>query len=157
MDATFVRLRSAAVVIAASLAVAIPAAADTGPDAPTPPTLSGTSWRFVEILGAAPLANLETALDFAADGAVTGLSGCNSFVGRYTAGGDGLSFSDIGYTKMWCGPDVMTTELAVQKVLRRTSAMAITPVELDLRDPDGVVLARLAPATTTSAPPAASH
>ena len=97
---------------------------------------------------------MATSLSVATNGTVEGFSGCSHFFGHFAGGvGDDLSFSDIGYTKMWCGPEIMATETAVQQVLRNTSHMAITPVELDLRDSDGRVLARLASAMALPSPP----
>lgn len=161
MNITLRLARSAAVALAAALAFAMPAAADsrsTGPivplDEPTAPVLAGTSWRFVEVLGVAPPATVEATLEFSADGAVTGSSGCNRFIGRYFSAGTDLSFSDLGSTKMTCKPEVMTVETDVQTALNRTSQAAATEAGgLDLLGSDGTVLARLNPVTP---PPPAS-
>src|SRR5664279_2864359 len=106
--------RSAAVALAAVLVFAtpIPAAGEPGGDnsrdvvvpldAPATPVVAGTSWRFIEILGVAPPATVGPMLEFSADGAATGSTGCNEFSGRYVSAGANLSFSGMTYTKMMC-------------------------------------------------------
>ncbi len=116
-------------------------------DDPVMPGIAGTSWRFVEIMGATPPATVQPTLELSADGAAKGNSGCNDFSGRYVSAGADLTFSDIAYTKMLCAAEVMTVERAVQSALTRTSRMATAPGELDLVAPDGTVLARLAAVT----------
>src|SRR5271166_2554034 len=140
--------RAAAVVLVAACTFVIPAHADDdGPDVPLdePPALAlaGTSWRFVEIMGEAPPASVEATLELSGDGAATGVSGCNHFFGRYVSAGADLSFPGMASTKMWCEPEVMTVEMAVQTALNRTSHVAAAPGELDLLASDSTVLARL--------------
>ena len=117
------------------------------PDEPVPPAIAGTSWRFVEIMGAAPPKAVQPTLELSADGAATGDTGCNQFSGRYVSDGADLSFSDLAYTKRWCEADVMMVERAVQAALTRASRMATPPGELDLVASDGTVLARLTAVT----------
>lgn len=135
-------LGTAAVAAAVSLFTCVPAAAD-----PVPSVIGGTSWRFVEVMGAAPPDTVRPTLNMSVDGAATGDTGCNQFVGRYVYVAADLSFSDLAYTKMSCGPDVMRVERAVQTALARTNRTATPPGELDLVDSEGTVLARLTPLT----------
>ncbi len=119
----------------------------TLPEEPVTSSLAGTSWRFVEIMGAAPPKAVQPMLQLSVDGAATGDTGCNQFSGRYVSVGTDLSFSDLAYTKMSCGAGVITVERAVQAALTRTSSMATPPGELDLVASDGTVLARLTAVT----------
>ncbi len=137
-------VHSVAVALAIGLTLASPAASDPPPvDQPGPPELADTAWRFVEILGAAPPSAVEPTLALFADGRAAGRAGCNLFSGRYAVDG-GLTFSDLGYTKMACAPEVMATETAVQTALNRTTNGIVTPVgELHLVGSDGFLLARL--------------
>lgn len=135
-------LWTAAIVAVVGLFARVPAAAD-----PVTPEIGGTSWRFVEVMGAVPPDAVRPTLDLSVDGAATGDTGCNQFVGRYVHVAADLSFSDLAYTKMFCGPDVMRVERAVQTALKRTNRTATPPGELDLVDSDGTVLARLTPLT----------
>lgn len=119
----------------------------TLPEEPVTSPIAGSSWRFVEIMGAPPAEAVQPTLQFSVDGAATGDTGCNQFTGRYVSAGADLSFSDLGYTKMMCRPEVMATEWAVQSALMRTSRMVTSPGELDLVASDGTVVARLTAVT----------
>ena len=135
------------VAVAVGLACAAPAASDPPPGT-APLELADTTWRFVEILGAAPPSTAEATLGFFNDGTATGRAGCNFFYGRYDVVDGALSLADLGYTKMACAPELMVTETAVQAALNRTSGGTITAVgELHLLASDGTLLARLVPVT----------
>ncbi|KQH78322.1 hypothetical protein AO501_02935 [Mycobacterium gordonae] len=153
---TMVRALSTAAIVTTLLAfncaVALGMPAQSGsrtilPQDPPPSMIAGTSWRFVEIMGAAPPTAVQPTLAFSADGAATGDTGCNQFSGRYVSSGTDLSFSDLSYTKMMCGPDVMAVEMAVQQTLKRSGRMANPPGGLELFASDGTVLARLTAVT----------
>ena len=167
--------RTAAVTLAIGLAFAAPAA--SGPsaapgvprvpsvpadgwigatpplDQPAPLELADTAWRFVEILGAPTPSTVEATLALFADGTAAGRAGCNYFHGRYVVAEGGLTFTGLGYTKMACAPELMTTEMAVQTVLNRTVGGTTAVDELRLLAAGGTLLARLVPATS---PPAAT-
>lgn len=145
-------VRTAVVALAVGFACAAPAASDPAPGT-APLELADTAWRFVEVLGTAPPGSAEVTLGLFGDGTATGRAGCNFFSGRYDVSHGGLSFADLGYTKMACAPELMNTETAVQAALNRTSGGTITAVgELHLLASDGTLLARLLPVT---APPTA--
>ncbi|MFV8317819.1 META domain-containing protein [Mycobacterium sp. 23] len=153
---TMVRALSTAVIVTAffafscAVAVGMPAQSRstiTLPQDPPPSMIAGTSWRFVEIMGAATPTAVQPTLAFSADGVATGDTGCNQFSGRFVSSGTDLSFSDLSYTKMMCGPDVMAVEMAVQQTLERSSRMASPPGGLELFASDGTLLARLTAAT----------
>ncbi|MFZ0833695.1 MAG: META domain-containing protein, partial [Mycobacterium sp.] len=114
-------MRAAMVALVVGLACAAPAASDPGPGT-APLELADTAWQFVEVLGAAPPSTAEATLGLFADGTATGRSGCNLFYGRYVVVDEGLTFTDLGYTKMACAPELMKTETAVQAALNRTTS-----------------------------------
>jgi putative lipoprotein len=113
------------VVLALALAVAA-AACDAagstpgGPDSPEPTPvaeLSGTSWVVVGV-GGAPLAVAEPPrVEFAADGAIGGSTGCNSMTGSYAVDGASLSFGPLATTRRACGQQLMDLESAVLDAL----------------------------------------
>ena len=69
-----VRALLTAAVIAAAITWAPAASAD-------PPGIAGTSWRFVEVMGATPPATVQPTLQLSADGAAKGNSGCTASPG----------------------------------------------------------------------------
>lgn len=142
----FSRVLSVVVVcLATHLGSAAPASADTL-------ELSDTTWRFVEILGSAPAAGAEPNITFSRGGDATGQAGCNEFSGRYDVANEALVFSELGYTKSACAPELMRTDMAVQTVLNRTRDGIVTPQgELRLVGSDGALVARLVPMSTPAA------
>ncbi|ORB86308.1 hypothetical protein B1987_23895 [Mycobacterium kansasii] len=117
---------------------------DTVPlDEPAVPNVVGTTWRFVEVLGAATPPTIAATLELWSDGEAVGFSGCNHFSGRYTSDGAILTLSDLSYTKMLCATGVMKVEIGVQAALDRTRSVSGRPAELYLLASDGTTLARL--------------
>ena len=130
----------------AASAVSAPPSPGPTPGQPAPANLVDTSWRFLEILGVESLNSVEATLRLNAEGTVTGQTGCNTFIGRYSTTHGGLDFTDLGYTKMACPPAAMKTERDVQAVLNGTAKPNVTSTgELDLFGTDGSLLARLVP------------
>lgn len=105
-------------------------------------SLAGTSWRFIEVAGT-PV-GVATQISFGNDGNVSGNSGCNSFHGRYGGDGSGLTFSNMGWTRMLC-PDAptMSVETAIQSALAGTRSFTIVERTLHILGADGAILARL--------------
>jgi heat shock protein HslJ/membrane-bound inhibitor of C-type lysozyme len=64
--------------------------------------LQGGEWRLAVLDGDAVPSAPEITLVFFADGQVAGRGGCNSYSGRYTLSGEGLSVGPIAATKMMC-------------------------------------------------------
>jgi heat shock protein HslJ/membrane-bound inhibitor of C-type lysozyme len=64
--------------------------------------LQGGEWRLTALEGEAVPGAPEITLVFFADGQVAGRGGCNSYSGRYTLSGEGLSVGPIAATKMMC-------------------------------------------------------
>lgn len=136
-------------IVAIVLAVmsAGPASADDGP--PGTAGLAATSWRFVDAMDVAAPPDARVTLQFGADGAVSGSAGCNRYFGHYTAGvADEISFSQLGVTQMWCGPDLMALESAVLDAINSTGRVVANADRLELLAADGAVLAHLVPLVT---------
>ncbi|VAZ73869.1 hypothetical protein LAUMK4_01618 [Mycobacterium persicum] len=112
-------------------------------DEPAVPEVVGTTWRFVEVMGAATPMTTAATLGLLSNGAAVGFSGCNHFVGRYELDGAILTFTELSYTKKMCDPDVMRVEFGVQAALDRTRSVTGPPGQLYLLASEGTTLARL--------------
>ena len=80
--------------------------------------LVGTIWVLDSIISgdavSSTVANADPAtLEFAADGSVTGSTGCNQIGADWTRNGDSLELSAGFATEIGCSPDVMAQESAV--------------------------------------------
>jgi heat shock protein HslJ len=85
------------------------------------PKLSGTSWKLVSYGPAnaqIPAADgIETSINFAADGQVSGNMGCNGFGGEYEQAGTRLTFGPIMSTMMACPEPQMSQETTSLSIL----------------------------------------
>lgn len=79
-------------------------------------------------------------ITFAADGTVSGTTGCNSFSGGYTVDGSSLTFGPLATTRMACPDDVAAQETAVLTGLESTASFAIDGQTLSLLGADGAFL-----------------
>jgi len=83
------------------------------PDRP----LTGPRWRVESIITGDAVSSTpqeaEAHFTFAADGRVTGSTGCNDFFGSYQAAGGMITFSGVGMTKKACQGAVNVLERAV--------------------------------------------
>lgn len=52
------------------------------------------------------LAGTGVTAEFSADGRITGSAGCNRYFAGYSTGGNRITVSDAGSTKMFCGKPV---------------------------------------------------
>jgi heat shock protein HslJ len=107
--------------------------------------LTGTYWRLValgdRVVTAADTVR-EPHLIFATDSArLTGSGGCNRIFGNYDLGGDSLSFSGVGSTKMACATG-MDVETAFLPALSRVARWRISGQQLELTDSAGAAVAR---------------
>lgn len=76
------------------------------PDAATPKG----KWLAESIRNGGVIDNLQSTLEIAADGAVTGKGGCNGFGGKATIAGDKIGFGPLVATQMACAPAIMDQE-----------------------------------------------
>lgn len=126
------------------------AAAAGGSRAAAPETLAGGAWRIERIGAQAVVDPSRTAMRFAADGRVTGGTGCNRFTGTATLGHGTVTFSPLAMTRMACQGELSDQEsrfvAAIDRVRRWT-------VEADgalvLSDAAGQALMRLSAAPAT--------
>jgi len=76
-------------------------------------------------------------LGFAADGSVSGSTGCNSLFGSYAAA---TGFSALGTTKMACEPPIMEQEALVLEILDPEATLTIDGSLLTIADLEGRTL-----------------
>lgn len=77
---------------------------------PSAPAAPIGRWLAEDIRGGGVIDRLQTVLDIAADGTITGTGGCNRIRGKATITGDAISFGPMISTKMACSPAVMNQE-----------------------------------------------
>ena len=82
-------------------------------------------------------------IEFAADGRVSGTSGCNRLVGGFTLEGKRIDLSKLGMTRMMCDPDSMKAETAFMGVLANARFATETEKGLTLWNEKGEALATL--------------
>lgn len=101
------------------------------PDVP----LVGTLWRL-ETMGAdnPVVTPLISEMRIAADGRVTGTTGCNEFSGTATIDGYGITFSPLATTRRACEDPVMNQERAFLQALESARSWSIDGRHLDLFD-----------------------
>lgn len=68
------------------------------------------AWLAEDIDGGGVIDNLQTTLEIAADGSVSGNGGCNRFGGSATIDGDKITFGDLASTMMACAEAAMNQE-----------------------------------------------
>jgi heat shock protein HslJ len=102
-------------------------------DTPAPAPLEGTQWLLVSLNGRDPLPDTTFSLDFK-DGQATGVSGCNSYGGTYTAAGGRLTLGELASTVMLCTepPGVMDQEKAFLDALRGASVYRLSGDRLEI-------------------------
>ncbi len=120
------------------------AAAMEGPSAAGP----AGKWLAEDIRGGGVIDRLQTVLEIAVDGAVTGTGGCNRMTGRATVSGEKIIFGSMASTRMACPPAVMDQERKFFDALRdaRTWRRDPTRRKLTLLDAEGrpvIVLAQM--------------
>lgn len=101
--------------------------------------LIGTNWALDTItegeVASTPAA--PATLVFAADGSVSGSTGCNSLFGSYAAA---TGFSPLGTTKMACEPAIMAQEALVLEILGPEATLTIEGSLLTVADLEGRTL-----------------
>lgn len=105
-------------------------------------------WLAEDVDGGGVIDRLQTILEIAEDGAVSGTGGCNRMIGKATIAGNALTFGTIASTQMACTPAAMAQERkffdALEKV--RSWRVDIQRRKLTLLDAQGkplVVFARM--------------
>ena len=93
------------------------------PGAPSSASLSGTSWRVVQVNGRPTPAASDYSLRFEVD-RVGARFGCNHMGGRYRRAGDALSVTDLAQTLMGCPEPANTFESQGAAVLGQPMRIA---------------------------------
>ena len=105
MDRTLALLALPIVVLALAACSSAPGASGAAPSVAGPATLAGTVWTVTSVGGTFVDAANPPTMDFAADGTLSGTTGCNQFNGTYTVDGSSLTVSPLNMTMMMCvGP-----------------------------------------------------
>ncbi len=89
--------------------------------------------------------DVETSINFGADGKLVGDVGCNAFNGGYEVDGDKITFGPLVSTLMFCEGPAGEQETAVFNVFFETTSFALDGDTLTITSADGssvVVLAR---------------
>ncbi len=73
-------------------------------------SIYGATWLAEDIKGKGVIDNLQTTLEVARDGRVSGLAGCNRFTGKPQIQGDSIDFGPVAMTQMACLPSVNEQE-----------------------------------------------
>lgn len=90
-----------------------------------PAMLPGTTWTVVSVGGEFVDATNPPTMDFAADGALSGTTGCNQFSGTYTVDGSTLTVSPLNMTMMLCEGPVGDGEALFAPAIQGATAWAI--------------------------------
>jgi putative lipoprotein len=118
---------------------------NSGADSPAAPT---GRWLAENIENGGVIDRLQTVLEIAADGSISGSGGCNRMAGKAVISGDRITFGPIASTNMACTPAAMDQEQKFFEALRRVQSwnIHIGMQKLALLDADGkplVVFARM--------------
>lgn len=103
-------------------------------------------WLAVTIRNRGVIPDLQTVIEIARDGRVTGSGGCNRISGKVTLTGSRISFGPMISTRMACAPAVMEQESKFLSALGDTRLWRLDEQrdKLILVDAHGVTVLRLA-------------
>jgi putative lipoprotein len=104
--------------------------------------LYGRTWLAAEIAGRPAVPEVESTLQVAADGKVSGNAGCNGYFGSVIVDGQAMSFGNLGATKIACPEPAMGQEQRLLGALDGTRGYRLQDGELLLLDGAGVTLVR---------------
>jgi heat shock protein HslJ len=107
-------------------------AACSGSSGASAPTLGGTSWTVSSVGGQPTIEGNQPTILFAADGAVSGTSGCNQYNGSFTTDGGGITFSPMATTRMACEGPASEQEATFLPALQGATAWSIADGNLTL-------------------------
>jgi heat shock protein HslJ len=103
-----------------------------------PAALLRGDWTVEQIDGKPLVEGSNVTLDFGTGGKVSGSASCNRYFGGYTLTGEGLTFSQVGSTKMMCEQPLMDQEGLFLKSLEAVARFEIGPDgSLALKTDDG--------------------
>lgn len=93
--------------------------------APEEIALADTGWRVISIDGQDVPEDSRAALNFSADGMLSGNGSCNSLSGGYSLSDGKLSAGQVAVTMMACPEPLMSLEQALLAILREPADVAI--------------------------------
>lgn len=104
------------------------------PAAPAPARVEDAYWKLLELDGqpARRAADERPPYLLLLDGRVSGGSGCNKLMGRYTLAGAALRFDALARTRAACAPALMAQETAFLDMLDRVRGYRIRGTALEL-------------------------
>lgn len=106
------------------------------------------TWQVVQLPGVAALPTTDRpTMQFTEDGSVAGRTGCNQYSGSYERTDAGVTFGQMVSTRMACPDGRMEVETAFLAALEATRSLALNDQALSLLGEDGMLLARLVPAS----------
>jgi heat shock protein HslJ len=100
------------------------------------------SWLAEDINGGGVIERLQTTLSLGAEGKVTGMGGCNRYMGQATLKGDTISFGPMAGTRMACSPAIMDQENKFHAALETVRSWSIARGKLLLSDESGNIVLR---------------
>jgi heat shock protein HslJ len=121
-----VRPRSTVLAVAAVALATVLAACSSTPGGSPTATLPGTSWSVKTIAGTPTLPDAPASMTFAADGTVSGATGCNQYSGQYTVDGDKLTVTQLASTMMACEAEKTAQEQAFTAALNGATSYSIS-------------------------------
>ena len=111
--------------------------------------VTGKNWQLTMLTNGdktlTPTAPIQPSALFAADGKVSGSSGCNNYFGTYTQTADQLTFSPLGATRKMCINGAMEIETAFNAATGRVASWTLSDGNLVLLDGSGKAVMTFAP------------
>ncbi len=122
---------------------------DADSSASDPSALAGSSWvgREIFVSGAAVgvLADTPPRLEFGADGALAGTTGCNSLFGTVRLTADAIAVDGLGMTEMGCPEPLASQEARVSAILQNADRWSLADDVLTIGAADGSGAIELVP------------
>jgi heat shock protein HslJ len=112
-------------------------------------TIEGT-WEITGYLMVSGPGFSSTAIDsapsavFAADGSISGGTGCNTYRGQYELDGPSISIGPLRTTRMACPPELVEQEAGILASLTAAAAFTLAPGTATLLNADGQLVLSLA-------------
>ncbi|WP_435413384.1 META domain-containing protein [Psychroserpens mesophilus] len=105
----------------------------------TQETLSGT--YILEQLNETNIATYKLTLEFdSKTNKVSGFAGCNRFFGTYTIEGNGISFSELGATRMMCQDEKNAVENSFFRTIAKVKGFELADGTLSLKNGDTILM-----------------
>lgn len=109
----------------------------------TPAASPAGLWRLESLMGQPAEAGVQSVIEIAADGTLSGSGGCNMITGKARIEGERIDFGRVASTMMACPPIAMGQEMALFQALEAARRWQIDPTgqALILFDESGAGLA----------------